>query len=796
MRIESRPGLIGAKVQRLEDPRLLTGRGTFVDDRKLPGMLHVAFRRSDNAHACVEGIDIAKAKAMPGVVAVVTAADIADDFNPLRATSRMADYYATELPVLAHRKVRYVGEAVVAVVADNRARAEDAAENVHIDFSPLAVLNDPEQAAEPDAPRLHADAPSNVVFSRAFGRGDMEAALDQAHTRVNRRFRMRRKTPGAIENRGYLADYDQGRRALTLYSTTQVPGIIRDALCDMLDLSGSRLRVVAADVGGGFGSKASLYPEEVLVCILSRRLGCPVKWMSDRLEDLITTTQAFDEIVDAELALDADGHILGLKADVLGDIGAYSIYPWTAVLEPVQVVSFLPGPYRIPVYQGRVRGIATCKAPTGPYRGVGRPVSTFVMERLIDMAARQLSLDAMEMRRRNLVRADEMPYRAGSGLMWDHADFIACLDGVRDALDYDAAKIQQAAARKEGRWFGIGFSNYAELTGIGSRISAAPGMPINTGTESANIRIDSSGAVSAFFGVASHGQGLETTLAQIIAEELGVAVEDVEVIHGDSAAVAHGTGTYASRSTVLAGGAATLSARDLKQKVITAAAHLLEAAAADIEVSAGVIRVSGTDRAMTFRELARAVYSEMGRLPREVRASIELESTQTYDPYFGTTTPAAHAAIVEIDINTYVVKIHRYVVVEDCGRVINPLIVDGQVHGGVAQGIGVALLEEVIYDNDGQILTASLVDYLLPSAVEIPSLEVTHLRTGTPDNIGEFRGLGEGGTIGAPAAIANAISDALAPLGIEVDELPVTPERLFRLITEARNKLKLGQERR
>ncbi len=781
MQDELRPGLIGARVQRLEDPRLLTGQGSFVDDLKLPGILHIAFCRSDIAHGRIGKIEIAAAAAMHGVVAVVRAEDIVDASRPLRATSRMADYYATDLPVLALDKVRYVGEPVVAVIADSRAEAEDAAERVEIDYLALPPLTDPEAAAETGAVRLHEEAAGNIIFTRQFVRGEVDEAMSGAALRVSGRFRMRRKTPGAIENRGYLANYMPGRRHLTLYSSTQVPGIIKDVLADILDLPGNRVRVVAGDVGGGFGGKASLYPEEVLVCILSRRFGRPVKWISDRLEDLISTSQAFDEIVDAELALDAEGNILALEADVIGDVGAYSIYPWTAALEPVQVVSFLPGPYRVSAYRGRVRGIATCKPPSGPYRGVGRPISTFVMERLIDMAARRLSIDPVILRRRNLVTVAELPYRAPSGLVWDKVDFEACLTAACDLFGLEKIRSEQAKARAQGRWYGIGIAAYAELTGIGSRISAAPGMPINTGIESAHLRIDSSGAVTACFGIASHGQGLETTLAQVVAEELGTRVEDIEVIQGDSAAVAHGTGTYASRSTVLAGGAAIISARALRKKVIEAASHLLETSVRDLDIIDGEIKVVGTDRKMSFRQLARAVYSEMGRLPKDVRETIELEARETYDPYFGTTTPACHAVALEIDPGTYTIKIHRYAVAGDCGRVINPLIVDGQVHGGVAQGIGAALLEEVVHDAEGQILTGSLVDYLLPSAVEVPAIEVRHIQTGTPDNVGGFRGLGEGGTIGAPAAIANAISDALAHLGIEIDELPVTPERLFRL---------------
>jgi carbon-monoxide dehydrogenase large subunit len=698
----------------------------------------------------------------------------------------MKDYHATSLLPLARDVVRFVGEPVVAVVADNRYLAEDALERLDIGYDPLPDVTDPELAAQAGAPLLHEEAGTNVLVGRAFARGDAATAIDAAPVRIAARFRFRRKTPVAIENRTYLAEYDQGRRAITLYSTTQVPGIIRDALVDILDLPGSRIRVIAPDVGGGFGGKASLYPEEILVCALARRLGRAVKWTSDRLEDLSTTSQGFDEIVDAELALDADGTILALRADAIGDIGAYSIYPWTAALEPVQVVSFLPGPYRIANYTARVRGVATSKAPMGPYRGVGRPISTFVMERLIDLAARRLAVDPIALRLKNFVAADEFPYRTGSGIQWDQSSFTDCLERARDALDYAGWRTRQTEARAAGRWLGIGVASYAELTGIGSRISAAPGMPINTGTETATVRIDSSGAITASFGVASHGQGLETTLAQVVADALGAKVEDVQVIHGDSAATPRGTGTYASRSAVLGGGAGLLAAGAVREKIIRIAAHLFEAAPEDVDTGGGEVFIRGTDRRMSFRALARAVYSEIGRLPQTLHE--DLEATKLYDPYFGTTSSAAHACVVEIDPETYKVSVLRYLVVEDCGRIINPLIVDGQVHGGVAQGIGAALYEEVIYDEAGQILTASLVDYLVPAAGEIPTIEVLHMETESPSTLGGFRGMGEGGTIGAPAAIANAVADALAPLGIEIDELPITPERLFRLVARAQGK--------
>lgn len=780
---QTRPKNVGAKVKRTEDPRLLTGHGGYVDDRQVQGMLHVAFRRSDHAHARILSIDAMAARAVPGVAAVLTAADIADAAVAVHAVSRMAKYYATPITALASGKVRFVGEPVVAVVAESRYVAEDACELIEIAYDPLPVVIDPEAAVRPDAPLLHEEAGTNILVQREFKRGEFETEMLAAPVRVKGRFRFHRKTPVALENRAYLAEYDAGRDELTLHSSTQVPGIIRNALSEALSMPGHRLRVIAPDVGGGFGGKASLYPEELLVCIAARMLGRSVKWTSDRMEDLIATSHGFDEIIEAEMGLDRDGRVMALTADVIGDVGAYSIYPWTAGLEPVQVVSFLPGPYRIQNYRGAVRAVATSKSPTGPYRGVGRPISTFVTERLLDMAARRIGIDPREIRLRNFIQDHEFPYRIGSGIVWDRSSFTDCLVAACKAVDYDALRRRQAEARTKGRWFGIGIASYAELTGIGSRISVAPGMPLNTGTETAKIRIDTTGGVTAAFGVASHGQGLETTLAQVVADKLGVCVEDIRIIQGDSAAVPNATGTYASRSTVLAGGAATLAARSVRAKVFKAAAHLLEASADDLVAEDGRIYVPNTNKSTTFKDVARAVYLEMGRLPPEARD--ELEATSTYDPVLGTTTSASHIAVLEIDPATYAIRLEKFVVAEDCGRLINPLIVDGQVHGGVAQGIGAALYEEVVYDDQGQILTASLVDYVVPTASEIPPMHVVHMETASPA-IGGFRGMGEGGTIGAPAAIANAISDALAPLGVEIDELPVTPERLFRLIQAAR----------
>jgi carbon-monoxide dehydrogenase large subunit len=785
-----RPRHVGMPIRRTEDPRLLTGNGEYTADRKPDRVLHVAFRRSERPHATIVRIDTEAAKAAPGVVAVFTADDLAGDCSPIIPVSRMANYYATPILALASNKVRYVGEAVVAIIAEDRYLAEDALELIDIEYTPLGAVTDPELALSENAPLLHEEAATNVLIAREFKKGDVQADLAAAHVRVRDRFEVTRKAPLAIEPRSYCAEYENRRDSITLYTSSNVPGIVRDALSEAMDLPSNRLRVISPDVGGSFGSKGSLYPEEILLCVAARKLRRSLKWTADRLEDISSSSQAFAEIIDAEMGFDANGIAIALEADVIGDVGAYSIYPWTCGLEPVQVVSFLPGPYKIKSYRGAVRGVATNKPPTGPYRGVGRPISTFVTERLMDMGAKALGMDPLEIRRRNLVGPDEFPFRIASGIIWDKTGFVECLEAAAQAAGYDKLREQQRAARAEGRYFGIGLSSYAELTGIGSRISAAPGMPLNTGSETAKVRIDSTGAITAAFGVASHGQGLETTLAQIIADDLGARFEDIRVIQGDSDAVPMSTGTYASRSAVLGGGAAKHASLILKEKIKKVASHLLEASADDIDVVGGRATVTGTDRSVSFRQIAKAVYSDMRTLPVEARQ--ELEGSYTYDPINGTTAAATHLAVVEVDPVTCFVKIHKFIVAEDCGRIINPMIVDGQVHGGVAQGIGAALYEEMIYDEDGQLVSASLVDYVIPSAVEIPHIDVLHIESESAV-AGGFRGMGEGGTIGAPAAIANAIADALSPLDINISILPMNPERLFRLLQNACIKTKGSQ---
>ena len=744
-------------------------------------MTHAAFVRSPHAHARIRGIDVRAARRAPGVVACFTAADLAPHARTLSAPSRMRGYRPTPFPALAADRVRHVGEAVAVVVAEDRYAAEDAVDDVVVEYDLLPVVGDTDAALGTGAPLVHEEAGANVLLSRVFAQGDVEAAFAGAAVTVGDRFRFHRHAGVAIENRACVAAFDAGDGSLTVWSSTQIPGILRDALADLLGLPVPSVRVIAPDVGGGFGIKTVMYPEEVVVAAIARLVGRPVRWIGDRREDLLTSTQAWDETIDAELAVDAEGRILGLRARVVADIGAYSIYPWTASIEVIQVVSFLPGPYRVPHYRAEALGVATNKTAMGPYRGVGRPVSVFVTEALVDRAARKLGVDPVVLRRRNLIAPEEFPYRSASGIVWDSGRFGESLERACDAAGYAALRAEQARARAAGRHLGVGVASYVELTGVGSAIPVSPGADIATGTEGATVRVEPGGGVIAIFALASQGQGLETTLAQVVAGELGVRVDDVRVLYGDTGRSPHGTGSYASRSAVLGGGAAILAARAIREKALTIAAHQLEASVDDLELAAGVVRVRGVPgREITLAAIASAAYAGTRRLPQGVEPG--LEATRFYDPYLGTASNATHVAVVEVDAATCTVRPLRHVVVEDCGRVINPLIARGQTVGGVAQGIGAALLEEVVHDAAGQLVTASLMDYLVPTAGEIPPVDVIHLDAVSPTTLGGFKGVGEGGTIGAPAAVANAIADALGPLGVEISELPVTPERLFRLL--------------
>lgn len=764
---------VGAPVKRVEDGRLLRGAGRYVADITLPHMFHVAFLRSPHAHARIQRLDVSAAEAMPGVERVLSASDLTGQVKPIRPYSRLKDYKTTELPPLAREKVRYVGECVAIVVARDRYVAEDAAERIEVDYEPLAPVVDAEAALRRETAVLHEEWPDNILSVREFNAGDVDGAFDAAAHVFTQRFTTQRHTAVPMETRGAVASFSAD--ALTLWTSTQIPHLVRTALGEFLDIPEPQVRVVAPDVGGGFGIKGHLFAEEVALCAASRMLAAPLKWIEDRRENLLSSIHAREHIYDIEVAVDEQGAILGLRARIVVDVGAYHVWPWTGAMEPLMAGGFLPGPYRINNYHAETYGIATNKCPVGPYRGVARPASTYAMEGAVDLVARNLGLDPAEVRRRNLLTPDEFPYVSASRLVYDSGNYPACLDTALERIDYASLRRRQIELRRRGRYLGVGLACYVELTALGSASSAGPGLADNPASDAASLQMDPHGRVTAKFGITSHGQSLETTLAQVVADEVGVRMEDVIVQQGDTAISPYGMGTFASRAAVIGGGAAMLAGRDLKAKIVRIAAHLRESNADDLEAYRGQVFVKGQGAPLiSIAEVARAAYFQNKKLPREIEPG--LEATRYYDPYHGAASNATHAAVVEVDATTGEIHILKYVVVEDCGKVINPLVVEGQVWGGVAQGLGGAMYEHLVYDDNGQLLTASFMDYLVPSALEMPEMEIVHLETPSPHTLGGLKGMGEGGTIAPSAAITNAVNDALHHLGVVLSDLPLTSE--------------------
>jgi carbon-monoxide dehydrogenase large subunit len=775
------PSLFGARQPRREDARLVTGHGRYVGDLELPRMLHVAFVRSVHAHARLRAVMPKRAAAVPGVVHVVTGADETFARHHLRAQSALPGYVVTGQPILAWPKARYVGEPLAVVVAEDRYAAEDGAALVDVDGEPLAATVEADAAAREGAPLVHDEAPGNILLSRRFENGRVDLAMDGAVVVIERTFRTNRHTAAPMEGRGGVADYDAAAGKLTLWSGTQVPHLARHGLAGVLGLPEHKIRVVAPDVGGGFGVKGILYPEDVALCLLAMRLGRPVKWVEQRREHFLACAHARDHHYTVRVGFDADGRLRSLDARVLCNTGAYSVFPWTAGIEPLMVGGLLTGPYKLEHYRCEVSAVATNTAPAGPYRGVARPATTFVMERLLDLGARALNLDPVQIRRINLVTPDDLPYTSATRLVHDSGAYPVCFAKVVEALDYETFRAEQAQLRTEGRYLGIGFANYNELTGLGRAASAGPRMPFRTGHEGATVRMDPSGAVTVLAGVTSQGQSTETTLAQIAAADLGVSFASVSVVLGDTDATPFGLGAFASRQAVIGGGAVALAARAVREKALRIAAHLLEAAAEDLEVADGSISVRGTPgRTLALAEVARVANLETNRLPADLEPG--LEATRFYDPIRGTFAAGSQGAIVEVDPATGTLAIRRWVCVEDTGRVINPMVVEGQVHGAIAQGIGGALFEHLVYDDGGQLITGSFMDYALPVATMLPPFELDHIEE-PADNLLGVRGVGEGGTLGPAAVLANAVADAL---GIETNELPLTPDRLWEALRARR----------
>jgi carbon-monoxide dehydrogenase large subunit len=701
----------------------------------------------------------------------------------VRARSALPGYVETEQPVLAWPVVRHVGEAIAAVVGDDRYAVEDAAARVRVEYEPLPAAVDALAALRDGAPLVHHTARGNVLLSRRFESGDVESALAGAAAVVERTFRTNRQCAAPLEGRGGVADWSDPDGRLTLWSGTQVPHLARHLLAEVLGLPENKVRVVAPDVGGGFGVKAILYPEDIALCVLAGTLGRPVKWVEQRREAMQASAHARDHHYTVRAGFDARGQLLGLDVRAVCNAGAYSVFPWTAGIEALMAGGLLTGPYKLQHYRCQVTAVATHTTPAGPYRGVARPATTFVMERVLDLGARRLGLDPVDVRRVNLIGPADLPYTSPTRLVHDSPSYPVCFDKVVEAIDYGSFRAEQARLRVTGRYVGVGFAVYNELTGLGQAASAGPRMPFRTGHEGATVRLDPSGAVTVLAGVTSQGQGLETTVAQIVAAELAVPLDTVRVVLGDTDATPFGLGAFASRQAVIGGGAAMRAARAVRDKALGIAAHVLEAAVEDLDAADGQVFVRGAPgRALALSEIARIAHLETHRLPPDVDPG--LDATRFYDPIRGTFAAGAQAAIVEVEPETGVIAIRRYVCVEDTGRIINPLIVEGQVHGAIAQGIGGALSEHLVYDEAGQLLTGTFMEYAIPTATVIPSLETEHVEE-PAGNLAGVRGVGEGGTLGPAAVLANAVADALAPFGVEPDELPLTPARLWTACARA-----------
>lgn len=759
---------VGTSVRRKEDYRFLIGRGHYVSDLQLPGMRHVAFLRSPLAHAKISSIDISLALEAAFVDAVFTGEMDPLKSVTLRAQSALPSYIETAQPILAWEKVRFFGEAVAAVVAADRYLAEDGIELIAVEYERLAanVI-----AWETPQESVHAEAADNILLERRFVSGDVESALASAEIVVNRELTTNRHAGNPLECRAGVALYEPGDGTLQFWSGTQIPHIVRNALAELLGISESKIRVIAPDVGGGFGTKSVLYPEDVALCLIARQMpGVPVKWVEDRAEHLLAASHARDHRYVLRAGFASDGTLVGLKADVTCNVGAYSVYPWTAGIEPLMAGGLLSGPYRLENYDCTVRGVATNTSPSGPYRGVARPASVFAMETIMDDGARQLGISAIDIRRKNLIGPNDIPYKMPSRLVDDSGHYEYCLDRALELFDMESFLSEQKRRQEKNELpIGFGIACYNELTGLGRAASAGPRMPFRTGHDACTVKINPDGTVTVFSGVTSQGQGLETTVAQIVADAIGVNFADVIVRMGNTDESVWGFGAFSSRQAVIGGGAAQLSALAVKEKVIKLASELLEIDGNDLALHNGEVRVVGElNPRFSLSELARIAYLESNRLPNGIEPG--LEATRFYDPIRGAFAAGVQLGSLEFNKATGEIRILKWVCVEDAGRVINPRIVEGQIAGAIAQGIGGAMYEHLVYDGEGNLSTGTLMDYLIPTSAEIPEMVIGHIEFPADNPLG-VRGVGEGGTLGPNAVVAGAAVNAL---GILVDRLPVT----------------------
>jgi carbon-monoxide dehydrogenase large subunit len=762
---------IGAPLTRKEDHRFMLGRGRFIGDMSMAGLREVAFLRSPVAHARIRSI----AKPAGAQNTVFVRADLAG-VRSIRSTLGAPGFKASDCPPLAEGKVRFVGEAIAMCVAETRARAEDLAEAIALELDELPAVADVDIALAPGAPRVH-DEWSDNLFLESVLAGDLDAVAASAPVKVTREYRLARQVMNPLEGKAVLAHWDERVDQLVVYTSTQVPHMIRWAIAEHLGLEQGQVRVVAPDVGGGFGYKCVLHPEELCLAWLAMTYRKPFRWIEDRREHLVGGANCREHRYRVTAYADARGKLLGLDAHITIDAGAYSVWPFTACLEGTMAAGHLPGPYVIPAYRARALSVATNKPAIIPYRGVARTGICFAMELTIDAIARAVGREAWEVRRDNLVPSAAMPFRNATGKVYDSGDYAKSLDMAIAAIGLDTIRKRQAAGEADGRLVGVGTANYIEMTAHGTALFAALGLPFAPGFEQATVRFTPDGGLEVRVGVHSHGQGMETSLAQLAHEVLGIDVARIRVMHGDTAFSPFSTGTYASRSITMAGGAVVRACRALVPRLAKIAAHLLKT---EGEISLVAGRFVAPSGEIAVGDVARTFYLQPQKLPPGAD-SAGLEVTEGFKPKVdtGQYSYGTHAALVAVDPSLGTVEILDYVIVEDCGTVVNPLIVDGQAYGGAAQGIGTALFEEMAFDSNGQPLGSTLSDYLLPGAGEMPPIRVLHLATPSPNTEFGIKGVGEGGAIPPPAAIFNAVNDALRGLGVEVSETPLTPRRLL-----------------
>jgi carbon-monoxide dehydrogenase large subunit len=774
--------LIGAEVKRKEDPRLITGRGTYVDNLKFAGTVYLAILRSPYAHARIKRIDTSRARTHPKVLGVFTGEDLRrDGVGSIPVGWLLPDIKLPPHYPLAVDKVRYVGDGVAAVVAEDRYSAYDALGLIDVEYEPLPAVVDQEAATRPGAPQVHDEAPNNICFKFAMSAGDVDRAFAEADGVVRQRIVNHRTSGSSVEPRAAVALYQPATGELTLYNTNQNPHLIRLLLALTMNYPEHKIRVIAPDVGGGFGTKIYLYPDEVVACYAAMKLGRPVKWVETRSEYLRATVHGRDHITDFEAAYKRDGTITGLKVTTYANLGAY-ISPFAPLIPTFLYVPMLHGPYKLPNVSAEVYGVFTNTTPVDATRGAGRPEATYLLERMVDLVARELDLDPAEVRRKNVLEPFEN-YQTPLAFVYDSGNYPATLNRALELIGYAQLREEQRRLREQGRYIGIGLSTYVEVTGAApSQVAVSLGAQAGL-FESAIVRVHPTGKVTVFTGSHTHGQGHETTFAQAIADQFGIPLDDVEVVHGDTDAIPFGLGTYGSRSTPVGLSAVYMAGQRIIEKATKIAAHLLEAAEADIVFERGRFFVRGApERAVTFQEVALEAY-----VPRRIPADLELglEATAFFNPSnfvfpFGT-----HVAVVEVDPETGRVKLLRYAAVDDVGRVINPMIVDGQVHGGVVHGVGQALWERVVYDEQGNLLTGTWLDYAMPKAADLPSFQTDRLETPSPVNPLGVKGAGETGTIASTPAVVNAVLDALAPFGVKHIDMPLTPERVWRAVRAA-----------